>query len=139
VVDHVRAQVIPQRVGVPGRSTQEALDPTRARLPERLGQLPAVRTLHSLEQADQIAPSTLADLSAGEAFGDNPVQVRQPVRPSIDTMPGNRCVSRDQVSASCLAMTGEPGADTSDAIGTDVATGFEAAQEPAGCHPDQRE
>ena len=87
MVDHVRSQVIPHRVGVPGRGTQEALDAARPDLADRLGQLPAVLALDPLQQVDQIATGPFPHLRSCEAVGDPSMQLRDRVHPLTDAAP----------------------------------------------------
>jgi hypothetical protein len=105
VVDHVRPQVVPHRVGIPGGGTEQALDPAWSRLPDRLGQLPAVLALHPLEQADQIASGTITHLRSREAVGDTTVQVRDRIDPPTNPTPRIHRVPYHHVHASYPGVT----------------------------------
>jgi hypothetical protein len=80
ILDDVVAQIVPHPVGVPGGGVQQALRTLRPPLADRLGQLPAILTLHSVEQGGEIPSGPLAHLGTREVIGDAPVQLIQDVR-----------------------------------------------------------
>jgi hypothetical protein len=106
VVDDVRPQVVPHRVGIPGGRAEQALDAPRACFSDRLGQLPAVLPLHPLEQADQITSGTITHLRAREVVGDATVQLRYRVHPLTDPTPRLRHLLHGHVRASYPGTTG---------------------------------
>jgi len=84
VLDDVGPQIVAHRVRVPDGGVEQALHALGPRLPERLGEVPAVLALHSPEQASEVTLRPLARLGTGEAVGDPPMQRRQRVRPALD-------------------------------------------------------
>jgi hypothetical protein len=54
VLDQVRAQIVPHRVGIPCSAVEQALHALRTCLAELLGQLPAILALDPLQQPGQI-------------------------------------------------------------------------------------
>ncbi len=88
MLDHVGAQVITDRVGVPARGPQQPLHPIRAALPELLGQLPPVAPLHGLKQPRQIAAGPRPHLRPRKARGDALVQRGQRRVPGRDLTDG---------------------------------------------------
>ena len=46
MINDIGAQIVPHLIGVPGRTTQQVLDPMGRRLARLLGELPAVLALH---------------------------------------------------------------------------------------------
>ena len=54
VLDHVGAQVVPDRVGVPAHAREQVLHAVRRPVPRRLGRLPAVLALQRRRQPAQV-------------------------------------------------------------------------------------
>jgi hypothetical protein len=83
VIPEVRGQIVPQivthSVGIPASDAQEALHPLRIGIADRLSQLPPVLAFDAAEQADEIAPESLAHFGAGKPAGDALIQIGEDV------------------------------------------------------------
>jgi hypothetical protein len=98
MVDDIIAQIIAHRVSVPDGSIQQALHALCPQLAARLGQLPAVLALDAVQQADQVAPGTIAHLQTGEATSDPLMQRVQGLGPSRDGVRFSKCLPRDHAA-----------------------------------------
>ena len=82
VLDHIGAQVIAHRIGIPVHAGEEVLHAIGAGIAGRFGQVPAVLALERREQALQIGSGASARFDAAEP-GSNPGDRDHPVdRPS---------------------------------------------------------
>jgi len=82
VRDHIVAQVIADRLGVPVHTGEEVLDGIGRAIARGLGELPPVLSRDGGEQATQIGEDTPARLRAGEVPGPAVGQLAQPVGPA---------------------------------------------------------
>jgi hypothetical protein len=70
MLQHIRAQVVADRIRIPLRASQQTLHAVGPLLTRMFGQLPAVLALHRAEQSIDIPPHPLALLGAREAWPD---------------------------------------------------------------------
>jgi hypothetical protein len=84
VLDHLGPEVVADRVGIPARGPQQALDAVWAALADLLGEVPSVAALDRAEQASQNVTDTSADFRTGKAWGDPRVQRHDIVMPRTD-------------------------------------------------------
>jgi hypothetical protein len=80
VIDHVAAQVIAHRVGVPNGAGQQVLRPVRARLTGMLGERPAIRSRQSGQQPEHKRPNPPTRL-------DPPKPGPDPLHQFVETTP----------------------------------------------------
>jgi len=62
VLHHVTSEVVAHLIGVPAGVAQEVLDPSRPRLADGFGHLPAVLAPNVFKQSGEVAIGSLADL-----------------------------------------------------------------------------
>ena len=80
-VQHVAAQVIAHRVGVPGVEVQQPLHAVRAQVTGLLGDRPGVLALRPRQQPQQVQPGSAAGLNLREPARDQAEHVIEPGLP----------------------------------------------------------
>ena len=92
VIQHVAAQVIAYRIGVPAVEVQQALHPVRAQIPGLLSNRPRVLALRARKQPEQIQPRPAPRLDLREPTSHQPEHFREPgpppCEPIINYSPG---------------------------------------------------
>jgi hypothetical protein len=83
VLDHVRPQVVPDRVRLPPHPAQEVLHPVGCRVARGLGELPAVLAPQGRQQPAQVGQRPPARLDPPEPRREPPRQLVQALRPPL--------------------------------------------------------
>jgi hypothetical protein len=81
MIQHVAAQVIAHRVGVPAVEIQQPLHPIRAQVPGLLGDRPRVFPLRPRQQPQQVQPRPTPRLHLREPARHQPKQFLEPGPP----------------------------------------------------------
>src|SRR5215210_3185354 len=87
VLDHVGAQIIPQRIGVPVNAREELLHAVWRGVAGRLGEVPAVLPLQGGQQALKISQGASARLRTPEPRGNPPSNRLQLLSPVLSFAP----------------------------------------------------
>ena len=81
MLDHIRAQIVAEGIGIPLCPSQQMLHAIGRRIAIHFRQLPAIFALHGAEQASDIGPRAAPSLAAGKAWQHMAFHLGQPERP----------------------------------------------------------
>src|SRR4051794_31999137 len=115
VLDHVGAQIIAERIGVPVNAREELLHAVRGVVAGRLGEVPAVLPLQGGQQALKISQGASARLRTPEPRGNPPsnrLQLLSPVLgfapPRHGSVPPPQAEQRAKPGCSIRAFSANP-------------------------------
>jgi hypothetical protein len=75
MLDHIGAQIIPHRIGIPVHAREEVLHAIRRHVAGGFAQVPAVLALQRREQALQVGPGSSAWFDTAEAGSNSGAQI----------------------------------------------------------------